>query len=325
MPDKIRYGQIGVGHAHASKLQVYRDSADYEVVGIAEPDPELRRRAESQAPYRDLPWMSVEQLLNQPKLQVVGIETRVADLLAYGGQAVDAGMHIHLDKPAGTSLPEFKQLLDRAARGHLAVQMGYMYRYNPGIVALRRLLDQGHLGQPFELHTVMSKLINDGARQPLAQFAGGSMFELGCHLIDLVVGILGAPEAVHPYLRRSREDQLRDNTLAVFEYPGATATVRSTLIEVDGGARRQLTLCGTKGTVHIQPLDRPRMKLTLLEPGGGYPKGTREVELPDYRRYVDDAAELARIVRHEQDPRFSYEHDLAVQKSLLLASGMPIE
>ena len=35
---KIKVGQIGVGHAHASKLSVYRASADYEVVGIVEPD-----------------------------------------------------------------------------------------------------------------------------------------------------------------------------------------------------------------------------------------------------------------------------------------------
>ena len=34
----IKIGQIGVGHAHASKLAVYRASADYEVVGIVEPD-----------------------------------------------------------------------------------------------------------------------------------------------------------------------------------------------------------------------------------------------------------------------------------------------
>ncbi|MEZ6079642.1 MAG: hypothetical protein R3C56_29430 [Pirellulaceae bacterium] len=37
----IRVGQIGVGHAHANKLAVYRASPDYEVVGVVEPDPLL--------------------------------------------------------------------------------------------------------------------------------------------------------------------------------------------------------------------------------------------------------------------------------------------
>ena len=35
---RIKVGQIGVGHAHASKLSVYRRSDDYEVVGLVEPD-----------------------------------------------------------------------------------------------------------------------------------------------------------------------------------------------------------------------------------------------------------------------------------------------
>ena len=42
--ERIKIGQIGVGHAHASKLAVYRQSPDYEVVGIVEPDAELRAR-----------------------------------------------------------------------------------------------------------------------------------------------------------------------------------------------------------------------------------------------------------------------------------------
>ena len=56
-PAPIKIGQIGVGHAHASKLSVYRKSKDYEVVGVVEPDPELRKRAEGEATYNDLSWM----------------------------------------------------------------------------------------------------------------------------------------------------------------------------------------------------------------------------------------------------------------------------
>src|SRR5436190_14178992 len=66
---RIKVGQIGVGHAHATKLAVYRRSPDYEVVGIVEPDPALRAKAEGQAAFQGLPWMSRERLLNTPGLQ----------------------------------------------------------------------------------------------------------------------------------------------------------------------------------------------------------------------------------------------------------------
>ena len=117
----IRYGQIGVGHAHATKMSVYRNSADYEVVGVAESDRELRKRFADHPAYRDLTWMTEEQLLNTLGLQVVGVETKVRDLLPTAKKCVAAGKHIHLDKPAGESLPEFKAILDEASRKHLAV------------------------------------------------------------------------------------------------------------------------------------------------------------------------------------------------------------
>src|SRR5207244_4338056 len=124
------------GHAHASKLSVYRKSDDYEVVGVVEPDEGLRKKAESQDTYRDLRWMTQKELLEVAGLQAVLVETRVADLLDTAEACVTAGKHIHLDKPAGESVTQFKRILDAAAKQKLLVQMGYMFRYNPAVVLL---------------------------------------------------------------------------------------------------------------------------------------------------------------------------------------------
>lgn len=322
---RIKVGQIGVGHAHASKLSVYRQSADYEVVGIVEPDEELRRKAETLPPYRGVPWMTQEQLLNVPGLQAVLVETRVRDLLNTAETCIKAGKHVHLDKPAGESLPQYRRILDAAAQQNLLVQMGYMYRYNPGVVLLRNLLKQGWLGDVFEVHAVMSKVLDPAARRQLVEYPGGIMFELGCHIIDLVIGVLGRPDKVTPYARHaaSLEDALPDNMLAVLEYPRALATVKSTAVEVDGGERRHLVVCGTEGTLHIQPLDNPSARLVLSKARGEYRKGAQEISFPKYVRYVDDAADMARIIRGEKPADFSYQHDLTVQTTLWTACGRP--
>lgn len=323
-PPRIRIGQIGTGHAHASKLSVYRQSADYEVVGVVEPDEKRRAAAMNGPVYRDLAFMSQEQLLNVSGLQAVLVETEVRNLLDTAEACVAAGKHIHLDKPAGDSLPQLQRLLDVAAQKKLLVQMGYMFRYNPGVVMLREFLKQGWLGDVFEVHTVMSKVVPPKDRLKLAEFPGGIMFELGCHVIDTVVAILGEPSKVTSFVRHVSplDDGLADNMLAVFDYPKATASVRSSAVEVDGGERRQLTVCGTEGTFHIQPLDNPSVRLTLSKPRGSYKSGYQDVKLPKYVRYVDDAADMARILRGESETRFSYTHDLAVQRTLLAASGV---
>jgi len=325
--NRIKIGQIGVGHAHASKLSVYRQSADYEVVGIAEPDAGLRKRAEGQAVYRDLPWLTQERLLATPGLQAVLVETRVGDLLRTAEGCVAAGKHVHIDKPAGESLPQFRRLLTSATKQKLLVQMGYMYRYNPAVVLLREFLRQGWLGEVFEVHAVMSKVVPAAERRRLSDFRGGILFELGCHIIDLVVGVLGRPREVSGFAQHSSrlDDKLVDNMLGVLTYPRASATVRSTALEVEGGQRRHLVVCGTEGTFHIQPLDNPAARVALSRARGNYKSGYQDIRFPRYTRYVDDAADMARIIRGEKTSDFSNEHDLAVQETLLRACNVPLK
>lgn len=328
----LRYLQIGTGHAHAGKLEVYAESAEWEVVGIVEEDPELRKAAEKSPLYRRFPILGLEEALKIPDLRVVGVESRVRDLLRYARAAVDAGCHVHLDKPAGASMAAYRDLMKEADANGLVVQMGFMYRFNPAVQLLRRMLAAGWLGEIFETHAVMSKVIPPKDRQELDEFPGGTMFELGCHIIDLTVSVLGKPQRVVPFPRRSLDlpdDTLVDNMLAVLEYPKATATVRTTGLEVEGGSRRHFTVCGTGGTFHIQPLDKPTVTLSLAEEwrfGEGervFPKGTSEItfDVP-YRRYVGDAAELAAIVRGEKTNPWPSSHDLMVQETVLAAAGM---
>ena len=320
----IRVGQIGTRHAHATKLSVYRESPDYEVVGLVENEPGRRGELSKMAAFRDVPLMSEQQLLNTDGLQVVLVETEVRDLLPTAARCVQAGMHIHLDKPAGESLPAFQRLLLDAQRRQLMVQLGYMYRYNPGVLLLKEFLRQGWLGEIFEIHAVMSKVIGDDVRRQLAAYPGGVMFELGCHLIDLVVGLAGKPQQVRPYQAGvlTAQDQLQDNMLAVFEYPSCLATVKTSAVEVEGFARRHLAVCGTKGTFHMQPLDRPSVRVAFSEPRGDYRRGYQEITLPAYRRYVADAADMASVIRGEKANEFGYKHDLHVQTAVLQASGL---
>ena len=325
--NKIKVGQIGVGHPHAGgKMQAFRKSDEYEVVGIVEPDQKLREYAASTGIYKGLPFLSEEQLLNIEGLQAVAVETLVPDLLSTAETCIAAGKHIHLDKPAGFSLPHFKRILDQAAQKHLLIQMGYMFRYNPGIVLLRDLLKKGWLGEPFEVHTVISKKMDIASRAKLAPQRGGMMLELGCHVIDLVVQILGRPEQVTALSQHASDidDKLKDNMLAVFSYPKALATVKSSCNEVNGFDRRHIVVCGSEGTFHLQPFGKPSASLTLSNGRGKYRKGQQEIKFAGYTRYKDDVADMAKIIRREKDIDFSYEHDYHVQECVLKSSNQPI-
>ena len=329
-PAPIKVGQIGTKHAHADgqTRTLLKYPQHFEVVGVVEPDPEQRERKRSEKPYRGLKWLTEEELLATPGLEAVAVETEVRDLLPTAQRCLDSGLHIHLDKPAGESFPALEKLHATAAAKGRTIQMGYMYRYNPAFRFLFQAVRDGWLGEVFEIHAVMSKTIGTESRRELAEYPGGSMFELGCHVIDPLLHIMGPPDRVTGFPRHTRpqQDNLADNGLAVLEYPRATATVRSAVIEVDGGQRRQFVVCGDQGTIVIRPLEPPRLELTLREPRGGFKKGTRVVELPESPgRYDGTWLDFASVIRGEKTHAFSHEHDLAVQRTLLTACLLPLD
>ena len=170
----------------------------------------------------------------------------------------------------------------------------------------------------------MSKTVDDGTRKELAEYQGGAMFELGCHLIDPLLHIMQRPAKVTGFMKRTQpeKDSLFDNTLAVFEFEKATATIRSAVVEVEGSSRRQFVVCGTEGTVAMLPLEPARLELTLRTSRGDFRRGKQVVDLPRSRgRYHGAWTDFAKVILGEKDHEFSNAHDLSVQHAILTASG----
>ena len=217
---RIRIGQLGSRHAHASgKLAAIRKlSGDFELVGVAQPREEAESPIPGSGAYRGVKQMSEEELFATPGLQAVAIETEVPHLVAAAKRAVGAGLHIHHDKPGGTTLGDFRELLRLAKRNGVTVQMGYMLRYNPAFQFMYRAVRDGWLGGIMEIDGMMGKMASASLRRELGRYAGGGMFELACHMVDSVVHVMGKPTNVHAFARRTQGDGVADNQLAVLEY-----------------------------------------------------------------------------------------------------------
>jgi predicted dehydrogenase len=251
-------------------------------------------------------------------------------LAATAIRCMERGLHMHMDKPGGETLGPFLQLIAGCRAKRLAIQLGYMYRVNRAVKFCFKAVREGWLGDIFEVHAVMSRFDGEPYRRFLTRFRGGAMYNFGSHLIDLAIAMLGRPQNVVSFQKATRGDGFHDNGLAVLEYPRATATIRSSVAEVDGMKHRRLIVCGTAGTAEIYPLEHPgryhldplHVRLTLLKGNAEYPAGTHRVNVGVMDgRYEDQLIELARVIAGEIENPYTYEHEALVQEALLAAAG----
>ena len=318
---KIKIGQIGIGHNHGSaKMAAVRKFPElFEIVGYAEEnDRWIEKRGEYEC-YADLPRLSVEEIIERS--DAVLVESDVWDLCKYAKMCIDAGKHIHMDKPASFPLDEWKALLDTAEAKKLVIQMGYMYRYNPAVVRCLEHIKNGDLGEIYSINAEMSTFHGEGYKKWLTNFKGGIMYILGSHLVDLIVYILGEPDRVTSFLKHTKLDgvDFEDNNLAVLEYDKALARVFVSSVEVNGFGRRQFMVSGSKGTVNICPLERP-MTMTYSDKtiaDRAYEDRKQVIPFEDNTadgRYDDMVQDFYAYIIGEKENPFSYEHDYKVQK-----------
>ncbi|MBX7256115.1 MAG: Gfo/Idh/MocA family oxidoreductase [Candidatus Hydrogenedentes bacterium] len=322
---RIPCGILGIDHAHGLDVfSVLSKSPDFELVGICEPDESVRQVFAANPRLKDTRWLTHDELLKNPDVRMIAVESAVPRLLPLARSAVDAGKHIHLDKPAGASLEEFQQLLDAAAKRELLLQMGYMFRYNPGFDFIRRALKEGWLGDVYSIHGSMCTDLTPEKRERVAVYPGGIMLELGCHLLDMVHLLLGPPSKVTPFVRHASalNDGLTDSAVAVLEYPKAIVSIETSALEPNAFSARRFKVAGTNGSIILSPLEPPAVRLALRRDVSEYKRGEHTIPFPDLERHVLDFADLAAGIRGERKFTYSKEHDLAVQKTILQASGM---
>lgn len=320
----IRCAVLGTGHSHAlGKLNVMRKFPEWDLVGVCEPDAAWREQRQQEGDWQGLTWLNETEVFDDPTIQMICVESEVPQLLPLGEKAIDAGKHIHLDKPAGMDLPRWRALLDKAEQQELLIQMGYMFRYNPGFNLVRQAVSEGWLGDVHYVRGGINSASDPASRERLSQYPGGIMLELGCHLLDMLTLIMGRPEKVTSILREDGQFDvtMTDNTVAVMEYEKAVGIIESSLLEQGSKERRHFAVCGSEGSIVLTPLEPPAGRLFLNEPRGGYQAGWQDVPFDNIPRYERDLEEFAACIRGEMEFPYSKEHDYITQETVLQACG----
>ena len=336
---KIKIAQIGVNrYSHAPEifhtLSIQNDL--FELVGYTLVEDE-RETCKEKIPaiFDGFREMTLEEILENPEIEAVAVETDEIHLLKYAQMAADHGKHIHMEKPGSQNLAAFEKLIETMRKSGKVLHIGYMYRYNPMISETLRRVKAGELGDIYSVEADMSRLDSPEIRKWFATFKGGTMFYLGCHLIDLVMQIQGVPSEVLPLNSSTHAEDIHteDYAFAVLRYPAATSFVRVCGKGIGAFMRRQLVIVGQKGTIEIKPLEIPlnwehKRYMHITRMAEAYPTedGTDptwiNTESEPFQRYEAMLSAFAAMVRGEIQNPNTLDYDLSLFKTVLKCCGV---
>jgi len=101
------------------------------------------------------------------------------------------------------------------------------------------------------------------------------MFELGGHVIDPMIRLMGKPRDVQSILRKdgNYDDTLKDNTLAIFQWEKALGIVHGSNLQPGSSRYRAFEVHGTNGAAIVTPIEPPVLTVDLAKAAGPYTKG----------------------------------------------------
>ena len=329
---KVRIAQIGVNtFSHSCEIfgSLKKQSDIFDIAGYVLPENERERIPNKVSFLEGYKELTLEQVLNDPDIEAVTVETDEIYLTKYALMAAEAGKHIHMEKPGGMELSDFEKLIATMKKTGKTFHTGYMYRYNPTVIDLLKKIEAGELGQIISVEAQMSCSHTTEARKWLKGLKGGMMVYLGCHLVDLIYRIQGKPKRIIPLSTSTGVDGVtsKDFGMAVFEYENGVSFAKTNGAELGGFARRQLVVTGSKATVELNPLEWFTEDFKGLRTGCTVRSSTDWNKWDERQmsgiseRYDGMMRSFAQMVLGEKVNPYSLDYELEMYKIFLQACG----
>jgi predicted dehydrogenase len=196
---------VGLGTMGTHHLRVLSGMAEATVVAVVDPAEERREAVQARHPQIDV-LPSLEKALERHELEFVGLAAPVAQLPELALQCIAASVPVLIEKPMGPTEEAAAEVLDAGRAAGVLLSVGYVERYNPAVVALKKLLDEGAIGRVLQFH---ARRLSPA---PLRESMFGVSLDLATHDID-VMRYLAGSEVTRVFAETAQRRNTRDEDL----------------------------------------------------------------------------------------------------------------
>ncbi len=132
---KLKLGIIGVGHLGEIHTRLAKEIGIIDLIGIF--DINFDRAKEISEKYKVPFFTSVDELLRN--VDAVSVVVPTKSHFEVANKALDYDVHLFIEKPITSTLEEGKNLIAKAKKKGLKIQVGHIERFNPAFLALQKL------------------------------------------------------------------------------------------------------------------------------------------------------------------------------------------
>ncbi len=269
--EKLNFALIGcgrIGNRHAEHIHNLGKL-------IAVCDIDFERAKTLGEKYDAVAYKSIDDLLkNEKQVDVISICTPNGLHAKHSIQSLKAGCHVLCEKPMGINVHECGQMIHTAEQSNRRLFIVKQNRFNPPVVVVKKLIDEGKLGN---IYTVQlncfwnrnSEYYNGSDWKGTKDLDGGTLFTQFSHFIDLLYYFIGDVKEVHAFagnFNHKGEIEFEDNGVVALKfYNGVLGTIHYTVNSYKKNMEGSITIFAEKGTVKIGGQYLNKLEYQMIE------------------------------------------------------------
>lgn len=293
--DKVKFGIIGAGNMGSGHLGFFQSGKikNGEVTAIADTNPEKLAAAREKCPGKYVCYASGEELIDKADVDAVIVAVPHYDHPRLSIRALEKGLNVICEKPAGVYTKQVKEMNAVAERCNGLFTMMYNQRTNPLYIKMHDIVKNGEIGEIRRVNWIITNWFrtqfyyDSGSWRATWKGEGGGVLLNQCpHQLDLLQWICGMPNKVRAFCHFGKwhDIETEDDVTAYLEFPnGATgAFITST---ADSPGTNRFEILGSRGkivcekdTLTVSRLHTDLQEFLLTEKSGfAEPEHTEEV------------------------------------------------